>query len=59
MIKNKNKDQQTVVGIILNKKARINYNNQEEEYVIMMTSNHSNFKISPKRLKLLQGIKDC
>tara|TARA_A100001011_G_scaffold396001_1_gene492618 strand:- start:5596 stop:5967 length:372 start_codon:yes stop_codon:yes gene_type:complete len=59
MIKKKNKGQQTVVGIILHKKAKINYNNQEEEYVIMMTPNHSNFKISPKRLKLLQGVKDC
>ena len=51
-----NKKTKPLYGIVTYKKQRVNYSNQEEDYVILMTPNDSQVKMSPKSLEIVQEI---
>ena len=45
-----------IYGIVVYKKQRVNYNNQEEDYIILMTPRNSQLRVSPKSVELIQEI---
>ena len=53
--KNYNSDSDIpVYGIVTYKHNRITYNNQEDEYIVVMTPHSSELKIHPKQVELIQ-----
>ena len=56
LVKIKSKKANPTYGIVTYKKQKVNYSNQEEDYVILMTPSDSQIKISPKSLEIIQEI---
>tara|TARA_A100001515_G_scaffold144029_1_gene146858 strand:+ start:84 stop:446 length:363 start_codon:yes stop_codon:yes gene_type:complete len=53
-IKPRKKNEPTLYGIVTYKKNRINYSNQEDEFIIVMTSKKSDIKLHPKSVETIQ-----
>jgi len=45
-----------VIGIVVYKHVNINYKNQEDEYLIVMTPHNSGLRLSPKSVEAIQKI---
>ena len=44
-----------VYGIVTYKHSRITYNNQEDEYIVVMTPNSAELKVHPKQVEVINN----
>ncbi len=50
----KNSNNKEDYGIVTYKKSRVNYSNQEDEFIIVMTPTQSEIRLHPKSIEVLQ-----